>query len=129
MKKLLFIGAAFLSFTAFTQFESISFYSMNRSELSDGNYFEEVNTFNVSVPDKIVVHNRFPSSKDATSQIYRIVKFDQETSEDGYVVLYFKLASDVDIYEMFISENEDGEFALLEGNLFFGKVYNLKIER
>jgi intein/homing endonuclease len=129
MKKLLFIGAAFLSFTAFTQFESISFYSMNRSELVEGNHFEEVNTFNVSVPDKIIIHNRFPKSEEATSQIYRIVKFDQETSEEGYVVLYFKLASDLDIYEMFISENEDGEFALLESSLFFGKVYNFKIDR
>jgi len=129
MKKLLFIAAVFLSFTAFTQFESISFYSMNRSEVSEGNYFEEVNTFNVSLPDKIVVHNRFSKSEEAISQIYRIVKFDQETSEEGYVVLYFKLTSDLGIYEMFISENEDGEFALIEGSLFFGQVYNLKINR
>ena len=129
MKKLLFIAAVFLSFTAFTQFESVSFYSMNRTEVSEGNYFEEVNTFNVSLPDKIVIHNRFPKSEEATSQIYRIVKFDLETSEEGYIVFYFKLASDIETYEMFISENEDGEFVLIEGSLFFGKVYNFKIDR
>jgi hypothetical protein len=129
MKKLLFIGAVFLSFTAFTQFESISFCATNRADLSNGNSFEEVNTFNVSLPDKVVIHNRFPNGENPTSQIYRITKFDQEENEDGYIVLYFKVSSDVDMYEMFISENEDGEFVLLEKNLFFGDVYNFKIDR
>lgn len=132
MKKLLlFIAALVLTLTSFTQnnFESISFYSVNRIDIGKGVEFEEVNTFNISIPDRILVHNRFVEGEKGYSQIYKLTGFEEKKDDNGYIILHFNIKSDIDTYELFLSEDDEGEFVLLNENLFFGDVYNLKIDR
>lgn len=127
MKK--FIAVVFtlvLSITGFSQkFNAMSLISKEKQDTLTEETIDELNIFNISMDDKIVVHNRIKTDGECSSQIYKLHSYQDSDTEGEFVLtIYFK--SKLHDYELTIIENDDGTSIIGDGYVYTAEVFELK---
>lgn len=127
MKKLITIlFIVVISLTSFAQeFNAMSLVADQKVDVSTGESIKEINIFNISMNDKVIVHNRIKEDGECTSQIYRLKTYEEsETEEEFKLVFFFK--SDLHEYDIIVVDNKKGTFIIGQGFIYKTKVYTLK---
>lgn len=127
MKKLFTVVflAALSVFTYAQDFSAMSLASDQKIEIGTKEISKEINLFNVSMEDGVVVHNRIKTNGETESQIYKMTGYKDFEAEGMFgITIFFK--SKVHSYELEIIESEDGVFIVGENFMYRAKVYSLK---
>lgn len=127
MKKLitlLFVTLLSLVSTA-QEYTSVSLVSKERVNLSTEEVTKEVNIFNISVKEGIVVHNKLGERGVYSSQIYKLVDYNISRDEED-ISIEIGFESDENRYEFVLFATEYGFFLGTKGFLYRTEVYVLK---
>lgn len=99
------------------EIRSLTMLSHSRVDKETAEETKQMDIFNVSEADKIVVHNRIKPGGEITSQVYRLIDLTTRPYKDGIAItLYFKSHSIK--YQMVVVKTED-ELYLESENYYY----------
>lgn len=107
--------------------ESKSFFSDRKIIRENDSIVEEVNIFNISIEDSLVIHNRIDHYGNRESQLYKMV--DVKIDEEGRLVIYFRSDKSYYFIEIVSVETDSKSGTILNmmhRNLYRVEEYHLK---
>ena len=106
-------------------FSAMSLASDQKIGVESEEIVKEINMFNISMDDGVLVHNRIKVDGSIESQIYKLTGY-KDSEDEGFftITLFFK--SKLHDYELTVVENEDGVFIIGDSYVYRAKVYSLK---
>lgn len=89
MRTIFLITLLIIASTSIAQdWQTKSYFSSRKIIRKNDSVVEELNVFNISIRDSLIIHNRIDQNGGRESQLYKME--DVETTEEGRLVIYFR---------------------------------------